>query len=189
MELLQTRYQQVLRQRTADAFTDGKTSHDYRRARFEATLNHFGLGHELIDELLGSYEKTLVQNLTPKLGALFLLRALKASGRKIVVITEGPEDAQERALRDLGLSPYVDFLATTNRFRVSKIDGLFEKVLDHLHVPTHDIAYVGDSMERDIAPAAAAGIYAIHLNEKQLVELDVDPVSVQALGVLEGLLG
>jgi putative hydrolase of the HAD superfamily len=189
LDSLQSYYQQVLKQGTSNAFVDGKLSHDYRRERFVATLNHFGFNHELVDELLSSYETILVQNLKLKSGALSLLRAIKSSHRKIVVITEGPQDAQERAVRDLGLSPYVDILATTNQFQVSKIDGLFEKVLGHLGIAAHEIAYVGDSIERDMTPATALGIYSIHLNEKQPSKLDVNPVSVQSLDVLEGLLG
>ncbi|KAH6894480.1 HAD-like domain-containing protein [Thelonectria olida] len=188
LDSLQEYYQQVLKQGTSNAFVDGKTSNDYRRERFIATLNHFGCSHELIDELLSSYEKILVQNLTLKPGALSLLQAVKSSHRKIVVITEGPQDAQERALRDLGLSPYVDILATTSQFQVSKVDGLFKKVLDHLGIAAHEIAYVGDSIERDIMPATTTKIYSIHLNEKQPSRLDSYPVSVPSLDVLESLL-
>ncbi|KAF7548976.1 hypothetical protein G7Z17_g6706 [Cylindrodendrum hubeiense] len=186
-EAVQARYQEALRQGTSNAFVDGKTSHDYRRDRFSATLDHFGLGQGLIDDLITSYERVLVQNLTLKPGAVSLLRAIKSSGRRIVVITEGPQDAQERALRDLGISEYVDFLATTNHFGVSKTSGLFLKVLDQLAIQAHEIAYVGDSIERDIAPATAEGIYAIHLDEKQSSRLTQEPVTINSLVVLESL--
>ncbi|KAH8729753.1 HAD-like domain-containing protein [Ilyonectria robusta] len=185
---LQTRYREVLMQGTSNAFVDGKTSHDYRRERFSATLDHFGLSHGLINELLASYERVLVENLTLKPGAESLLRAIKSSGRKIAVITEGPQDAQERALRDLGIAEHVDFLATTNHFGVSKTTGLFQKVLDHLAIQPQEVIYVGDSMERDIVPAAADGIYAIHLDEKQSSKLILEPITVNSLLVLEDLL-
>ncbi|KAH6981791.1 HAD-like domain-containing protein [Ilyonectria sp. MPI-CAGE-AT-0026] len=188
LEALQTRYREVLMQGTSNAFVDGKTSHDYRRERFSATLDHFGLSHGLIDELLASYERVLVENLTLKPGALSLLRAIKSSGRKIAVITEGPQDAQERALRDLGIAEHVDFLATTNHFGVSKTSGLFQKVLEHLAIQPQEAIYVGDSMERDIVPATADGIYAIHLDEKQSSKLILEPITVNSLLVLEDLL-
>ncbi|KAF4499321.1 hydrolase-the HAD superfamily [Fusarium agapanthi] len=185
---LQTQYGIILKQGTADAFTDGKTSHDYRRARFAATLSHFGLRHDSVDELLENYERVLVDNLTLKPGAISLLEAIKASGRKIAVITEGPQDAQQRAVRDLGIEKYIDFLATTNFFGVAKIDGLFGKVLDHLKITPQDIVYIGDSQERDIEPANKEGILAIHLHEAQTAPLVLQPPSINSLKVLAKLI-
>ncbi|KAH7235648.1 HAD-like domain-containing protein [Fusarium tricinctum] len=185
---LQEQYGIILKQGTADAFTDGKTSHDYRRARFTATLSHFGRSHNSVDELLEDYERVLVENLTLKPGAIALLEAIKASGRMIAVITEGPQDAQERAVRDLGIDKYIDFLATTNYFGVAKISGLFAKVLDHLGIQPQDIVYVGDSQPRDIEPATKEGIYAIHLHEDQTEPLVLHPPSVNSLDVLARLI-
>ncbi|KAJ4254447.1 hypothetical protein NW762_010045 [Fusarium torreyae] len=181
---LQDQYQVILKQGTADAFTDGKTSHDYRRARFAATLSHFGLSHNSVNELLEDYERVLVDNLTLKPGAITLLEAIKSSGRKIAVITEGPQDAQERAVRDLGIGKYIDFLATTNYFGVAKISGLFGKVLDHLKIQPHEIVYIGDSQQRDIEPATKEGVYAIHLHEDQTEPLVLQPPSINSLKVL-----
>ncbi|KAM0226440.1 hypothetical protein ACHAQD_000361 [Fusarium lateritium] len=185
---LQKQYEIILKQGTADAFTDGKTSHDYRRARFSATLSHFGLSHSSVDELLEDYERVLVENLTLKPGAISLLGAIKESGRKIAVITEGPQDAQERAVRDLGIDKYIDFLATTNFFGVAKISGLFGKVLDHLKIQPQDLVYIGDSQPRDIEPATKEGIYAIHLHEDQTEPLVLHPPSVNSLDVLARLI-
>ncbi|KAJ3515261.1 hypothetical protein NM208_g14984 [Fusarium decemcellulare] len=188
LEDLQEQYQAILKQGTAGAFTDGKSSHDYRRERFTATLRHFELSHDLIEDLLEDYERVLVENLTLKAGALSLLKAIKSSGRKIAVITEGPQDAQERAVRDLGIANYIDFLATTNHFGVAKTSGLFGKVLGHLEIQPSEIAYVGDSKERDIEPATQEGIYAIHLRDAQENSLVLDPLSVNSLEVLAQLI-
>lgn len=188
LQNLQEQYGIILKQGAADAFTDGKTSHDYRRARFTATLSHFGLSHNSVDELLEDYERVLVENLTLKPGAIALLEAIKTSGRKIAVITEGPQDAQERAVRDLGIDKYIDFLATTNYFGVAKISGLFGKVLNHLEIQHQDLVYVGDSQPRDIEPANKEGIYAIHLHEDQTEPLVLHPPSVKSLDVLAQLI-
>ncbi|CAM1502424.1 Fc.00g044080.m01.CDS01 [Cosmosporella sp. VM-42] len=188
LEDLQECYRQVLSHSTGNAFIDGKSSQVYRRARFMATLNQFSLGWELIEQLLEEYEQVLVKNLKLKDGAVSLLQATKASGRKVIVITEGPQDAQERAVRDLGIADYIDFLATTNYFGVSKTSGLFPKVLDHLDIQSGEIAYVGDSTERDIVPARAVGIYAIHFDEQQSSQIIDNPPSVNSLTILRDLL-
>ncbi|KAM0421111.1 hypothetical protein ACHAPT_011182 [Fusarium lateritium] len=187
VEDLEEQYRIILKQGTASAFTDGKTSHDYRRERFGATLSHFQLNHDSIEELLHDYERVLVENLTLKPGALPLLKAIKESGRKIAVITEGPQDAQERAVRDLGIASYIDFLATTNRFGVAKTSRLFGKVLEHLKLQSREIVYVGDSKERDVEPATDEGIYVIHLREDQASSLTLDPSSINSLQVLTQL--
>lgn len=181
LQELQERYQQVLKEGTAGAFVDGKTSHDYRRARFVATLDHFSLHDDRVDNgLLDEYERVLVANLELKQGAKSLLGALKDAGSKVVVITEGPQDAQERAVRDLGIAQYIDLLVTTNQFGLAKTSGLFKKVLEHLAIGPEDIAYVGDSWERDILPSMAEGIDAIWLNEKN-APLNKDVLSVSSL--------
>lgn len=185
---LQERYREVLRQGTSNAFVDGKPSHAYRRERLAATLDHFSIDHDLIDHLLDEYERVLVENLKLKPGASSLLEAIKSSGRSIVVITEGPQDAQERAIRDLGIEKSVNFLATTNFFGVAKTSGLFLKVLDHLDISPDEMAYVGDSMERDIVPARGHGVYSIHFDEGQDIDIISDPPSIKSLTVLENLL-
>lgn len=165
--LYRERYRQFLAQSAGGAFTDGTTSHDYRRARFEATLDHFALDHAMVDELLGVYERVLIENLQLKPGVVSLSRVIKASGRKIAVITEGPQDAQERAVRDLGIVEYIDFLATTNYFGVTKISDLFQKVLDHLGIQASEMVYVGDSLDRDVIPATAQGIIRYPLRRRE----------------------
>jgi phosphoglycolate phosphatase-like HAD superfamily hydrolase len=101
-----------------------------------------------LDELAHTYEAALEDSLELKCGALSLLTHIKAMGKKIVVITEGPQDAQEKTLEKLGLKDKIDFLATTNLFRVSKVDGLFSKVLEQLKIGASDMVYVGDSKQR-----------------------------------------
>jgi putative hydrolase of the HAD superfamily len=101
---------------------------------------------EFLDELAAVYKTQLKLSLELKEGAMSLLAYLKSIGKKIIVITEGPQDAQEWTLENLGPSKYVDYLATTNHFGVSKVDGLFEKVLAEVGIEAEELAYVGDSL-------------------------------------------
>lgn len=187
---LREEYSKILRKGTANAFSDGKTSFDYRRERFSSLLERFSLPHdaEFMDGLLASYEAALVASFELKCGALSLLSTVKNLGKKIVVITEGPQDAQERTVEALGIAGHVDFLATTNRFGVSKVDGLFGKVLEHLGVYPSDVAYVGDNYERDMQPAMAEGIFSIHLAEAKNVSLASFPPQVNTLKKLQVIL-
>ncbi|ATY59805.1 Haloacid dehalogenase-like hydrolase [Cordyceps militaris] len=190
MPALKQEYSKVLQLKTANAFSDGKTSFDYRRERFTLVLEHFSLPYDahFITWLLETYEATLSESLELKCGALGLLSAVKKIGKKIVVITEGPQDAQERTIEALGISSYIDFLATTNSFGVSKTGGLFSKVLQHLGISSDDMVYIGDSVQRDMEPALRAGIFSIHFAESKNVLLNSVPPQINTLRKLQYIL-
>ena len=111
----------------------------------------------VVSELLESYEVTLLESLKLKECTLELLSTLKDTGKKIVIITEGPVDAQKRTIERLGIEGCIDFLFTTNQFGVSKVDGLFAKVLKRLNILPSEMLYIGDSEERDKMPAMKEG--------------------------------
>ncbi|KAH4218381.1 hypothetical protein HBI06_201480 [Parastagonospora nodorum] len=172
---LQTSYTRILASRTKSAFADGKTSHEYRAERFRMLLAEHGVQDDaqLMEALLECYEKTLMQNLEAKEGAVALLHAIKARGKKIAVVTEGPQDAQERTVEALGLGRFVDYLATTNALGVAKVDGMFGRVLEKVGVRGEDVVVVGDSWDRDIVPARKIGLTCVWFNSQSEKENNV----------------
>lgn len=187
---LKAEYSKILRQKTAGAFADGKTSHEYREERFRALSDHFSLGMSgiFIAQLLEFYETTLMEFLQLKDGVLELFATIHAQGKKIAVITEGPQDAQERTIKRLRIAEHIDFLATTNFFGVSKVDGLFPKVLGHLNIAPSDIAYVGDSKERDMRPAHGTGICCIQFSPNEEAMLESETPRINKMNLLNNLL-
>ncbi|KAL4895165.1 HAD-like protein [Aspergillus ambiguus] len=167
VENLESSYRQVLADMTAEAFTDGKLSSDYRRERFTALLQAYSIMPSKIymDHLLARYKDSLATSLALKPGALDLMQKLKASGRRIIVISEGPLDAQEWTIQQLGLDVYVDVLVTSNGLRRSKTNGLFREVLKMYKIPAARMMYIGDNYIRDVVPARDEGILAVHLDE------------------------
>ncbi|TDZ29829.1 hypothetical protein C8035_v003965 [Colletotrichum spinosum] len=186
---LKDAYAEILRDKTLNAFSDGKTSFEYRRDRFAAVLERFSLPQDadFLNELLAIYEEALARSLQLKDGALSLLSTLRRVGKKIAVVTEGPQDAQERTVEQLGLAEYVDFLATTNFFRVSKVDGLFPKVLEHLQISAADMVFIGDNSSRDMIPAGEANILCIFYAEEAESSWKTQPPQVNSLRVIEAL--
>ncbi|KAK2024901.1 HAD-superfamily hydrolase, subfamily IA, variant 1 [Colletotrichum zoysiae] len=184
-------YREILRLSTNNAFMVGKTSPDYRRERFLALARYFqvplDLDNAFIDELLLIYETNVQHSLELKRGAESLLRALRSYGKKIVIVTEGPQDAQEWTVDNLGIKPYFDFLATTNNLSVSKTDGLLRVVMEELDVTPAQMAFVGDSWDRGMQPAARDGILAFHLVEPEDSDLDRHQPRINALGKLESM--
>lgn len=67
---------------------------------------------ELLKSLLVSYAATLVANLKLNPGAQSLLSTLRLLDMKIVIISEGPQDSQERIIGALGIKDAIVFLAT-----------------------------------------------------------------------------
>jgi putative hydrolase of the HAD superfamily len=166
---LKAEYAKVLKSGTSAAFVDGKTSHEYRAERFKGVMDVFDLEYteSQVKSLLNVYESTLKANFRLKSGVISLLRILKSQGKKIAIVTEGPQDAQERTVAALGLLPHVDSLITTNKLGVAKIHGLFGKALEMLQVQGKDAVMVGDSWERDIIPAIAVGMHCVWFAEKE----------------------
>jgi FMN phosphatase YigB (HAD superfamily) len=57
-----------------------------------------------------------------------------------------------------------DLVATSADWGVSKPDpAFFTRVVDELGLPASEIAYVGDRVDNDVLPAAAAGLFTVHL--------------------------
>ena len=102
---LKTSYSDILRSKTASAFADGRTSTEYRRERFTLLLQAYKLeiNDTKMDYLLDIYKSNLKAALTLKAGALQLIKKIKSFGKKVIIVTEGPQDAQEWTIEELGL--------------------------------------------------------------------------------------
>ncbi|KAL5358769.1 HAD-like domain-containing protein [Aspergillus floccosus] len=183
---LDSSYRRILSQKTAGAFADGKTSSDYRRERFTALMRSHGVApsEDYLEHLLSLYKSSLATSLVLKPGSLELLRNLKTLKKKIIVVTEGPRDAQEWTLQQLGLSEYVDILVTSNELRRSKMDGLIGETLRIYGIPAVRMVYIGDNYIRDVVPAREEGILAVHLDESG-VGLDAGDETIRASSLVE----
>ena len=175
LEELQASYKTILTHSTASAFVEGKTSHQYRGERFQqlARAHDIPLSAEKLQELVDRYERILMQSLQLKPGVLELFATLKRCGKGIVIVTEGPQDAQERTIEALGLASKIGCLATTNKLGVAKVDGLYERVVDELGLKVGEVIVVGDSWERDVLPAAKAGAFCVHYDEGFLEGVEI----------------
>jgi putative hydrolase of the HAD superfamily len=71
---------------------------------------------------------------------------------------------------------------------MSKIHGLFPKVLQHLEIDAVDMVYVWDSKERDVVPASECGIFSIHYVEAESFVVDSGLLKINTLKKLEYIL-
>lgn len=189
---LEATYREILRSKTANAFTDGRSSEDYRRERFSRLLEAHGHNpsFQTLEQVLVVYRTSLRAALALKAGALHLLKKLKALGKRVTIITEGPQDSQEWTVAELGLKPFIDILITTNEVGKSKVDGLFSAVLTRHNIAPGDLVYVGDNHQRDILPARAAGIDTVFYDENSNCHFhDPHNIRLNSLSKLEYLVG
>jgi HAD superfamily hydrolase (TIGR01509 family) len=89
------------------------------------------------------------------------LRLLRDQGYRIGLAGNQPASAEEQ-LERLGLP--VDLLATSAGWGVEKpAPAFFARVCEAAGAPPSQIAYVGDRIDNDIAPAKKAGMFAVFI--------------------------
>jgi putative hydrolase of the HAD superfamily len=99
--------------------------------------------------------------------ALPTLRALHTTHR-LGLVTNGPFDIQRAKLAASGLDPYFSAVAVSTEVGAGKPDPeIFSYALTQLGAAPTDAVMVGDSLERDVVGAQAAGIKVIWLNRSR----------------------
>ena len=130
-------------------------------------------------EAAGQADRILAEDLYPD--AAPCLRAVRDAGYPVGVVGNQPVSA-EGALNELGLS--LDLLASSGSWGVHKPDPrFFERLATELALPAGEITYVGDRLDNDVRPAAAAGMTAIFLRRGPwgwIQSLDGDPPEAAA---------
>ena len=85
------------------------------------------------------------------------------------------------------LRPHVDFVGSSERWRVLKPDaGFFAHVVEEAAAPGEEILYVGDRVDNDVVPALAAGLHAIRIRRGAHADLESPAgiVTIDSLGEL-----
>ena len=166
LDLLKDRYADILRKAQRGSFTEGKASRVLRGERFGALMAEFSIiPHHHLDRVLDTYDDALARHLELKEGALEVLSGLRQLGFSVVVVSEGPHDAQETTLARLGLAPYVDLLITSGQEGRSKREGLLKIALAKAECAPERCVFIGDNMECDILPALALGMAVFYVGE------------------------
>jgi len=95
---------------------------------------------------------------TPYADVVPALRALRARGRRLVVVSNWDVSLHE-ALRATGLAPLMDGGVASAQLGVAKpAPAIFAHALELAGVPAAAAVHVGDSLEADFAGARAAGL-------------------------------
>ena len=165
---LKRTYKALLKDEEARGFVENISRTEYRRRRFAKLLDGSKISLQYIDDLLKIFDHSFVENIHGYDQMMeFLEKSHEELGLKIIIISEGPEDAQEITLSKLGIKNLVERLFTASVEGTSKTENLFPIVLERLKCEPQEIFYIGDSKARDIVPAMKAGIRAALFNPKK----------------------
>jgi len=124
----------------------------------------FRPGMDLREEIRKREEAGVGDRILPEdlyADAVPCIRAVRAAGYRVGVVGNQPVRA-EAALAGLGLE--LDLFGSSATWGVEKPDPrFFARIATELGLATGEIAYVGDRLDNDVRPAAAAGMQAIFL--------------------------
>jgi putative hydrolase of the HAD superfamily len=162
-----------------------------RRELFTGLAAHFGLTSQLADTLLIDYRAGFPGACVLFPDAVQTLAALRASGLKLGLITNGSLRMQSRKLECLSLSSTFDVVLISAAEGVSKPDReIFERALRRLDADAARTIFVGDHPEVDIEGARAAGMFAVWRRDPTIsrqVEADATIEEVRELLALLGI--
>ena len=88
-----------------------------------------------------------------------LRRLAESRQYRLVVFTKGELMDQEGKLQRSGLEQYFSYMETVS----NKTEKEYRQLCENLHVAPEETVMVGNSFRSDIAPALAAGAWAVHI--------------------------
>ncbi|MFH1565514.1 MAG: HAD family hydrolase [bacterium] len=164
---LRETYKEIMARTEKNAFFDGRTSREYRTERFNNLLNSFNIqDKEMVKNLLSIYAQTLEKYMKPSNGVLNMLSKLNKKF-PLFILTEGPEDAQRKAIEILGFLPYIkDIFISGETRKVKETGELFQYALQRTGLKPNEVILVGDSYERDVVGGLKVGLNVVWLNAK-----------------------
>ena len=114
--------------------------------------------------------------------AAHTLSSLRASGRKLGLITNGSVRMQSAKIASLALSPLFDAILISDAEGVSKPHrAIFDRAMERLSVSPAHAVFVGDHPDVDVAGARAAGLQAVWRRDPNVTRV------VEANAVIEEL--
>ncbi len=145
----------------------GETAASHSRMLyFQKTLEYLDIRPlYLALDMYEIYWGVFLNKMTPYPGVDKLMDALHDKYVRVAVCTDLLAQIQHRKLRALRLTDDVDCLVTSEEAGAEKPSPkIFEMCLEKLRLYPKEVCFVGDSFEKDVMGAAAAGMQAIWFN-------------------------
>jgi FMN phosphatase YigB (HAD superfamily) len=144
-----------------------------------------GRQHDDVWELLGiEYPEGAWSLGDPYPDALPCLARLRDAGLRVYACGNMPAFVEDE------FRPYVDGTGSAEAWDLWKPDpAFFERLIELTGAPRERIAYVGDRVDNDVAPALAAGMVGVHIRRGPWGYLQQPPAGAIRVGTLDELPG
>jgi len=127
-------------------------------------LVHDGLVRGLAAELDAAFRARLRSHCPPYDDVFAMLQQV-ARSYSLAVLTNGPGDVQRAKLRASGLERFFPVTVASGDIGFGKPDPrIFATALERLGLGANEAIAIGDSLERDVVGARAAGVSCVWLN-------------------------
>lgn len=147
----------------------------FRRSSWLEALLEFGIeDDELAAELSDTFIRTRREIHVVYDDVHDALGTLRNSGRyRMAVVTNGLSCLQREKFRGAGLERYFDAVIAGGDIGIGKPDPrIFRHLLDELDGTADETIMTGNSLEKDIAGARAAGIFSVWMDRSGTLETD-----------------
>ncbi len=165
-----------------ERLTDGGSRHS-RILFFQTTLELIGRNPFLyINEMYECYWSNFLNGMKPFDGVTEFIHKLKDNGITIALCTDMTAQIQYRKIFRLSLSNFIDFMVSSEETGLEKPSPImFELALKKMKLHAEEVAYFGDSLDRDIEGAANVGIKPFwYVGEHGLDDAKIDCVKVRS---------
>ncbi len=93
---------------------------------------------------------------------------LRTQGLTLGIITNGDGPTQRAKIRAVGLQDLIPIIVISGEFGRAKPDpAIFHHLLDQAQCPPERAVFIGDRLDKDVDPARALGMHAIHCDRTQ----------------------
>jgi HAD superfamily hydrolase (TIGR01509 family) len=114
------------------------------------------------------------------------IERLREAGYRVCAVGNTPQFVEEH------VGEHVEVLGSSERWQIWKPDPrFFARIVEAVGVPPAKIAYVGDRVDNDVAPALAAGMVGVHIRRGPWGYLQDPPagaIRIQSLDELPAVL-
>ena len=130
---------------------------------YEVLTKEFDLvGNPPIESLVNEYIETYPSFSIEIEGSTRTINALRSSGIKVGILTNGPSILQRSVISSLGFDDIVDAVVISEESGFRKPQNeIYSLILSKLGVVANHSVMVGDSLEADIEGALAAGVHPV----------------------------
>lgn len=194
LDELDARHRQLLETLHVDVLAGRVSVDDARRERFGRLLAQAGVRDRVAaSALAAAYREAYAANWQAVPGALALLKAVRADGHAVVVVTNNGVAEQQLKLACCGFDAWVEHLVTSEEIGVSKpAPGIFAHALARVGAAPSEAVMLGDAWVADVEGARAAGVTPVWFNrtgrpspDPAVAELSSLAPADEALGVLQ----